>query len=161
MPCRRLISFVFTASHGGKRNAHGIIATLPATQWLFRSNRAMGRKPKSTPGPERQKSPTFRFEAGVDIKSSSASFNWLTLRLCLGCYRRCDHWGVAAVFSIVSAADERFAAHFATMLHSAWSHHPTANFHLLDCGIAPETVINLETFAAAAGIRLNVIKVDV
>src|SRR5262245_53929105 len=47
------------------------------------------------------------------------------------------------------------------MLHSAWSHHPTANFHLLDCGIAPETVINLETFAAAAGIRLNAIKVDI
>ena len=60
---------------------------------------------------------------------------------------------------IVSAADERFAAHFAALMHSAWAHHPGANFHLLDCGIAPETLNKLERFAANAGIRLSTIKI--
>src|SRR5262245_45169115 len=40
---------------------------------------------------------------------------------------------------IVSAAGERFAAHFATMLHSAWPQHPEAEFYLLDCGLEPHT----------------------
>jgi hypothetical protein len=36
---------------------------------------------------------------------------------------------------IVSAADERFAAHFTALLHSAWARHPEAEFYLLDCGL--------------------------
>jgi lipopolysaccharide biosynthesis glycosyltransferase len=62
---------------------------------------------------------------------------------------------------IVSAADECFAAHFAAMLHSAWTHHPTADFHLLDCGIKPETIADLKGFATIRGIRLTVIKIDI
>ena len=62
---------------------------------------------------------------------------------------------------IVSAADERFAAHFAAMLHSAWTHNPTAEFHLLDCGIERKTLADLGGFATARGIRLTVIKIDI
>ena len=62
---------------------------------------------------------------------------------------------------IVSSADERFAAHFAAMLHSAWTHHPTADFYLLDCGIKPETIADLNGFATTRGIRLTVIKIDI
>jgi len=62
---------------------------------------------------------------------------------------------------IVSAADERFAAHFATMLHSAWTHHPTAQFHLLNCGIEPATLDALSAYAIRQGIRFNVITIDI
>jgi lipopolysaccharide biosynthesis glycosyltransferase len=62
---------------------------------------------------------------------------------------------------IVSAADERFAAHFATMLHSAWTQHPTAQFHLLDCGVEPSTLAALSAFAIEQGIRLKIIKIDI
>jgi len=48
--------------------------------------------------------------------------------------------------TIVSAADEGFAAHFAAMLHSAWTHHPTAEFYFLDCGIEPQTLADLRKF---------------
>src|SRR5436853_26353 len=61
---------------------------------------------------------------------------------------------------IVSATDERFAAHFAAMLHSAWTQHPTAEFYLLDCGIEPRTLADLTSFASTRGIRLTVIKID-
>jgi lipopolysaccharide biosynthesis glycosyltransferase len=46
------------------------------------------------------------------------------------------------------------------MLHSAWTHHPTAEFYLLDCGIERETLADLSGFASARGIRLTVIKID-
>jgi lipopolysaccharide biosynthesis glycosyltransferase len=62
---------------------------------------------------------------------------------------------------IISAADERFAAHFSAMLHSAWTHHPTAEFCLLDCGIEPATLAVLKDYAVTQRIRLNVIKVDI
>src|SRR5436309_2327936 len=61
---------------------------------------------------------------------------------------------------IVSAADERFAAHFAAMLHSAWTRHPTAEFYLLDCGIGPRTLADLRGFATTLGIHLNIISID-
>jgi lipopolysaccharide biosynthesis glycosyltransferase len=63
--------------------------------------------------------------------------------------------------TIVSAADEGFAAHFAAMLHSAWTHHPSAYFYLLDCGIEPKTIAALERFATDRGIRLTVINIDI
>jgi lipopolysaccharide biosynthesis glycosyltransferase len=62
---------------------------------------------------------------------------------------------------IVSAADERFAAHFATMLHSAWTQHPDAQFHLLDCGIEPSTLAALSAYASEQGIRLKIIKINI
>jgi lipopolysaccharide biosynthesis glycosyltransferase len=62
---------------------------------------------------------------------------------------------------IVSSADERFAAHFAAMLHSAWTHHPTAEFYLLDCGIEPRTLVDLKEFATTRGIQLTFIPIDV
>jgi lipopolysaccharide biosynthesis glycosyltransferase len=62
---------------------------------------------------------------------------------------------------IVSGADERFAAHFAAMLHSAWTHHPTAEFYLLDCGIEPRTLADLTAFAISRGIQLTFIPIDV
>jgi lipopolysaccharide biosynthesis glycosyltransferase len=62
--------------------------------------------------------------------------------------------------TIVSAADEGFAAHFAAMLHSAWTHYPTAEFHLVDCGIKPRTLGDLREFATRRGIRLNIISID-
>src|SRR5215510_5542238 len=65
------------------------------------------------------------------------------------------------MLTIVSAADERFAAHFAAMLHSAWTHHPTAEFYFLDCGLEPRTLSDLRGFAATRGIGLTVIKIDV
>jgi len=61
---------------------------------------------------------------------------------------------------IVSAADERFAAHFAAMLHSAWTHNPTAQFYFMDCGLEPRTLTDLRGFATGRGIRLNVITID-
>jgi lipopolysaccharide biosynthesis glycosyltransferase len=62
---------------------------------------------------------------------------------------------------IVSAADQRFAAHFAAMLHSAWTHHPTAEFYLLDCGIEPRTLADLKAFAISRGIQLTFINIAV
>jgi lipopolysaccharide biosynthesis glycosyltransferase len=62
---------------------------------------------------------------------------------------------------IVSAADERFAAHFAAMLHSAWTQHPTAEFYLLDCGIKPGTLADLRAFAISRGIQLTFFNIDV
>jgi lipopolysaccharide biosynthesis glycosyltransferase len=62
--------------------------------------------------------------------------------------------------TIVSAADEGFAAHFAAMLHSAWTHHPTAEFYLLDCGIEPQTLGALREFANNRSIRLNIVIID-
>ena len=62
---------------------------------------------------------------------------------------------------IVSAADERFAAHFATMLHSVWTQHPNAELCLLDCGIEPGTLADLKGFAIARGIVLAIIKIDI
>jgi lipopolysaccharide biosynthesis glycosyltransferase len=62
--------------------------------------------------------------------------------------------------TIVSAADEGFAAHFAAMLHSAWTHHPTAVFYFLDCGLKPGTLADLRAFASNRGIRLNIISAD-
>jgi lipopolysaccharide biosynthesis glycosyltransferase len=62
---------------------------------------------------------------------------------------------------IVSAADERFAAHFAAMLHSAWTHNPVAEFYILDCGIEPRTLADLTAFAISKGIQLTFINVNV
>jgi lipopolysaccharide biosynthesis glycosyltransferase len=61
---------------------------------------------------------------------------------------------------IVSAADERFVAHFAAMLHSAWTHHPTAQFYLMDCGIESGTLADLKEFATNQEICLNILSVD-
>jgi lipopolysaccharide biosynthesis glycosyltransferase len=61
---------------------------------------------------------------------------------------------------ILSAADEHFAPHFATMLHSAWTHNPSAHFHLLDVGIEQNTLSKLIGFARWHGINFNVIKVE-
>lgn len=61
---------------------------------------------------------------------------------------------------IVSAADERFVPHFATMLHSAWFHNRMAEFYLLDCGIEPETRETLSAFAAVHDIRLTIAQAD-
>jgi lipopolysaccharide biosynthesis glycosyltransferase len=61
---------------------------------------------------------------------------------------------------IVSAADERFVPHFATLLHSVWTHQPNAQVHLLDCGIAPATRATLAKFADRLGIALSIIYID-
>ena len=61
---------------------------------------------------------------------------------------------------IVSAADERFVPHYATMLHSGWFHNRRAEFHLLDCGITDETRRSLEEFAARHDMRLTIVTVD-
>lgn len=61
---------------------------------------------------------------------------------------------------IVSAADERFAPHFASMLHSAWTHNPLAQFYLLDCGLKLQTLCKLATFAADNAIQLITVPVD-
>jgi lipopolysaccharide biosynthesis glycosyltransferase len=61
---------------------------------------------------------------------------------------------------IVSAADERFAPHFATMLHSAWTHNPSAHFHLLNVRIERGTLTKLTDFAAKRGINLTVINIE-
>jgi UDP-glucose:(glucosyl)LPS alpha-1,3-glucosyltransferase/UDP-D-galactose:(glucosyl)LPS alpha-1,3-D-galactosyltransferase/UDP-glucose:(galactosyl)LPS alpha-1,2-glucosyltransferase len=61
---------------------------------------------------------------------------------------------------IVSAADERFVPHFATLLHSVWTHQPNAQVHLLDCGIAPATLATLANFASGLGIALAIIHID-
>jgi lipopolysaccharide biosynthesis glycosyltransferase len=61
---------------------------------------------------------------------------------------------------IVSAADERFAPHFAAMLHSAWTHNPEAHFYLLDCGMKLQTLCKLATFASDHSIRLTTEPVD-
>lgn len=57
---------------------------------------------------------------------------------------------------IVSAADEKFAPHFATMLHSAWTMHPMAEFHFIDCGLNDSTRAALEDFAAQHSIGLTI-----
>jgi lipopolysaccharide biosynthesis glycosyltransferase len=62
---------------------------------------------------------------------------------------------------IASAADERFVPHFATMLHSAWTHHREVEFYLLDCGIEPATLATLAEYADRLGIGLTTIKVDI
>jgi len=62
---------------------------------------------------------------------------------------------------IVSTSDEHFVPHFATMLHSAWYHNREAEFYLLDCGIAPETLETLTAFALKLGIRLTIAKIDI
>jgi len=61
---------------------------------------------------------------------------------------------------IVSAADERFVPHFATLLHSIWTHQPSAQVHLLDCGITPATVATLANFASRLGIALAIVPID-
>ena len=58
---------------------------------------------------------------------------------------------------IGSAADERFVGHFAAMLHSASAHHPTAEFHLIDCGIAPGSRDRLRHLASKRNVRLSVV----
>jgi lipopolysaccharide biosynthesis glycosyltransferase len=65
------------------------------------------------------------------------------------------------IMIIVSAADERYAAHFAAMLHSAWTHNPAAEFFLLDCGIEPSSLAALTTYAVKRAIHLKVVKVDI
>jgi lipopolysaccharide biosynthesis glycosyltransferase len=62
---------------------------------------------------------------------------------------------------IISTADERFVAHFAAMLHSAWTHNPSAEFLLLDCGIEPSSLAALTTYAVKQGIHFRVVKVDI
>jgi lipopolysaccharide biosynthesis glycosyltransferase len=62
---------------------------------------------------------------------------------------------------IVSAADERYVPHFAALLHSAWSHHPQAEFYLLDCGAKAETLAALTAYASRHHVRLSILKVDV
>jgi lipopolysaccharide biosynthesis glycosyltransferase len=61
---------------------------------------------------------------------------------------------------IVSASDENFVPHFATMLHSAWFHNRAAEFYLLDCGIAAQTLETLEAFATKLGMRLTIAEID-
>src|SRR3954451_14408770 len=68
---------------------------------------------------------------------------------------------VGACLIIVSAADERFAAHFAAMLHSTWTHNPAAEFYLLDCGIEPRTLADLRAFTISRGVQLTFINIDV
>jgi lipopolysaccharide biosynthesis glycosyltransferase len=63
--------------------------------------------------------------------------------------------------TIVSAADECFVPHFAAMLHSAWTHHPSAEFLLLDCGVEPSSLAALTTYAVKQGIHFRVVKVDI
>lgn len=59
---------------------------------------------------------------------------------------------------IVSAADERFAPHFCTMLHSAWTLHPYAEYHLIDCDILPATRAKIIGFAVDNRIELHITK---
>src|SRR5690348_10631607 len=47
------------------------------------------------------------------------------------------------------------------MLHSAWTHNPTTEFYLLDCGIEPRTLADLRAFAISRGIQLTFINIDV
>lgn len=61
---------------------------------------------------------------------------------------------------IVSAVDECYVPHFATMLHSAWTHNPRAQFYLLDCGIKPATLRKLAMFVESHGINLRFLTVD-
>jgi lipopolysaccharide biosynthesis glycosyltransferase len=61
---------------------------------------------------------------------------------------------------IVSAADQRFAPHFAALLHSIWMHHPDARVYLLDCGINPAMLSSLIDWATRRGTRLQVLKVE-
>ncbi len=61
---------------------------------------------------------------------------------------------------IVSAADERFVPHVATMLHSVWTHHPAAEFCLLDCGITPATLGMLRRYADRRVVRLTTITLN-
>jgi len=61
---------------------------------------------------------------------------------------------------IVSACDEDFAPHFATMLHSAWHHNRAARFLLLDCGLTEETSGVLQRYAASLGAELDIRTVD-
>lgn len=61
---------------------------------------------------------------------------------------------------IVSACDENFAPHFATLLHSAWHHNRDARFLLLDCGIEEGTAQRLRQFAADLGAALETRRVD-
>jgi Glycosyl transferase family 8 len=61
---------------------------------------------------------------------------------------------------IVSASDERFAAHFTALLHSAWARHPEAEFYLLDCGLESHTRATLTDYAATRSMRLSIITVD-
>lgn len=61
---------------------------------------------------------------------------------------------------IVSAIDERFVPHFATMLHSAWFHNREAEFYLIDSGIAQESQETLTRFAAKLDTRLTIAKID-
>lgn len=61
---------------------------------------------------------------------------------------------------IVSAADENFAPHFATMLHSAAKHNPMAHFYLLDCGLKLQTLCKFATFAADNAIQLITIPIN-
>ncbi len=61
---------------------------------------------------------------------------------------------------VVSASDEAFVPHFATMLHSAWFHNPNAEFFLLDCGIELKTREVLESFADELSISLTIIPID-
>ncbi len=60
---------------------------------------------------------------------------------------------------VVSAADERFAPHVATLMHSVWRHNPHASFRLLDCGIEPGTLSTLRRWAERRGF-IDVIKPD-
>lgn len=62
---------------------------------------------------------------------------------------------------IVAAADERFVPHFATLLHSIWTHQPNAQVHLLDCGIAAATAAALANFADQLGIALTIAPIDI
>ena len=57
---------------------------------------------------------------------------------------------------IVSAADEKFAPHFATMLHSAWTLHPDAEYYLIDCGLQLATLGKLVVFAQDNKINLTI-----
>lgn len=67
---------------------------------------------------------------------------------------------VEGAMIIVSAADERFAPHFASMMHSAWRHNPNATFYLLDSGISPATESALDRFALRYGMSLHIIRVN-
>jgi lipopolysaccharide biosynthesis glycosyltransferase len=61
---------------------------------------------------------------------------------------------------VVSAADECFAPHVATMLHSAWTHNPDAEFHLLDCGIHETKRAALAAWAERRGMALRIVQID-
>lgn len=61
---------------------------------------------------------------------------------------------------IVSAADEGFVPHYATMLHSGWFHNRQAEFCLLDCGITSDTRQRLERFAAEHAMRFTIVPIE-